>query len=230
MCAYILLLNSPSGSVPWPKVSQGQVLSVLRSPRWHREVSARHWAPRAACRAEDRITHLSNSKWKVSLSRTAAVRLTRLRATVTGDQPCSWKGPWVSLWAFTLRLFPPHRGSLRPIHPLAHWNISFPSPTAPESWRLSEIWRLKSTPELLWPLTGGNKSWTLHTEKGGEICPLQCLHQGQTHCTQLAPCSPESCDPTSPETSPGTGGPGKTSSYLYAGLVNFFSSSELQVG
>lgn len=34
----------------------------------------------------------------------------------------------------------------------------------------------------------------------------------------------------SSETSPEMGGLGKTSSYLYAGLVNFFSSSELQVG
>lgn len=34
----------------------------------------------------------------------------------------------------------------------------------------------------------------------------------------------------SSETSPEMGRLGKTSSYLYAGRVNFFSSSELQVG
>lgn len=39
---------------------------------------------------------------------------------------------------------------------------------------------------------------TSHTERG-EICSLRSLHQGQTHCTHLAPHSPESCDPTSPE-------------------------------
>lgn len=49
---------------------------------------------------------------------------------------------------------------------------------------------------------------------------------------ERSPSPPKSIIPPSQssETSPEMRGFGKTSSYLYAGLVNFFSSSELQVG
>ena len=63
------------------------------------------------------------------------------------------------------------RDYLHPIHPLAHCTFNSPSPRAP--WgrrRPSEVWWLNGMPELLWPQTGGNKSWTIQTRRGGEIC------------------------------------------------------------
>lgn len=81
----------------------------------------------------------------------AAVRQTRLRVTATGEQPCSWKGPGCPCEQlhctsshhpgnFCIRFTPGHAEI---------FNSVLPGRRAPGGWRLAEIWRFKSMPELL---------------------------------------------------------------------------------
>lgn len=145
MCAYILLPKFPrwlctlTRGVPGTSPECGHCLPST-SPGWHKGVTAPGTQSRGqeGCR---RIPHLSNSVWKVSLGRKAAVRQKRLRVS-------HWRPTLltertlvvpVNIYTAPLPTTPGFSASNSPVGTLKHL-----IPFSQGSWRLETVWDLET--------------------------------------------------------------------------------------